>query len=356
MEVKELDLDCLLKGRLPKGCTHCRKGGKLVLFMTGECGFGCFYCPLSELKYGRDVIYANERPVRKVGEVIEEVEAMDASGTGITGGDPIARIDRTCEWIRALRSRFGAKHHIHLYTATPIDLPTAERLASAGLDELRIHVPANLWKRPNRHLRCLREASGLDMDVGVEVPVVPRMRRELKRLLGSLEGTGISFVNLNELEFSDTTIARMDAYASDGDGYAVRGSRSLAEGLLNDLEPPFSLHFCSARYKDSGQLRRRLLRRGRVVKKAYQEITRDGTLLFAVIEGPGRGAMDSLAKLKVPRQIYAWDPRKRRVELSPWVAEMVAAKLKHPFKVFLVEEYPTWDALEVERTPIGKRH
>jgi pyruvate formate-lyase activating enzyme-like uncharacterized protein len=354
MEVRELDLGCAVRGRLPKGCVHCHRGGKLVLFITGKCGYRCFYCPLSEHKFGHDVIYANERPVRSAREMIEEARTMDATGTGITGGDPIARLDRTCDWINALKSEFGARHHVHLYTATPISLSIVERLEASGLDELRIHVPAASWEKPERYVKCLRDASTSSMDLGVEVPVVPDKGRELQRLLGSLEGSGIDFVNLNELELSDTTVSKMGGYEPDGDGYAVKGSCAVGRRLVRLVDRGYTVHFCSVQYKDAGQLRRRLMRRGRKVRKAFQELTKDGTLLFAVVEGNKHDLSAEFSRLRIPISLYSWNERKDRMELAPWVAEAVASKFKPRFKVYLIEEYPTWDALEVERTPLGR--
>jgi pyruvate formate-lyase activating enzyme-like uncharacterized protein len=333
---------------------HCRRGGKLVLFITGECRLGCFYCPLSEKKYGHDVIYANERPVKRATEAIEEAEAMDATGTGVTGGDPILRLDRTCKWIHALRSRFGDGHHIHLYTATPITRTVAERLVSSGLDELRVHVPAASWNRPDPYLKCLRNASTHGIDVGVEIPVVPKMGKDLDHLLDELEGTGISFVNLNELEFSDTTISAMSGYESVGDGYAVKGSRAIAEKAVRSRDRDYAVHFCSVRYKDSGQLRRRLIRRARNTMRRFQEVTDDGTLLFAIVEGEKRVALDEFARLKVPNALYAWNEKRHRLELAAWIADRLASRLCRGLKLYIVEEYPTWDSLEVERIPLGK--
>lgn len=344
----------MVKGRLPNGCVHCRRGGKLVLFITGECGFRCFYCPLSERKFGHDVIYANERPVKRVNEATEEAGAMDATGTGVTGGDPIVRLDRTCRWINALRSRFGGGHHIHLYTATPIARTVAERLVHSGLDELRVHVPVASWKRPDVYLKCLRDASTLNLDVGVEIPVVPKMEKALDHLLDALEGTGISFVNLNELEFSDTTISDMHDYESAGDGYAVKGSRAIAERAVLSRDRGYSVHFCSVRYKDSGQLRRRLIRRARNTMKRFQEVTEDGTLLFAIVEGEKRVAFEEFARLKVPSAFYAWNEKRHRLELAAWIADRLASRLGRGLRLCIVEEYPTWDALEVERIPLAK--
>jgi hypothetical protein len=46
----------------------------------------------------------------------------------------------------------------------------------------------------------------------------------------------------------------------------------------------------------------------------------------------------------------AYDRRKRRVEVAPWILERIAPVLGR--KAFIVEEYPTADGLEVERSSL----
>ena len=120
--------------KLPKGCQYCVKGEKLVLFVTGICPRKCYFCPISDDKYGKDVVYANELRIEekrenineninrnmndiKMDNIIQEAKNMKAKGMGITGGDPLARIERTIECIRLLKKTFGKKFHIHLYTS-----------------------------------------------------------------------------------------------------------------------------------------------------------------------------------------------------------------------------------------------
>src|SRR5512139_3746581 len=93
---------------LPEGCRLCYKGAKMVLFVTGICGKKCFYCPVSEARREKDVVFANERRVEKDEDIIEEALSMDALGTGITGGEPLLRLDRVVHYIRILKNRFGA--------------------------------------------------------------------------------------------------------------------------------------------------------------------------------------------------------------------------------------------------------
>jgi pyruvate formate-lyase activating enzyme-like uncharacterized protein len=92
----------------------------MVLLVTGRCSSGCFYCPLSETKKGRNVSYANERPIDGVEEAIEEARTIDAEGTGVTGGDPVDAMVRTTGMIFSLKSAFGRDHHVHLYTSRPL--------------------------------------------------------------------------------------------------------------------------------------------------------------------------------------------------------------------------------------------
>jgi pyruvate formate-lyase activating enzyme-like uncharacterized protein len=83
------------RGELSPACQQCAEGKKMVLFVTGLCRFRCFYCPVSERRNQKDVVYANERRVLTDEDVIDEARSIGAAGTGITGGDPLGVIDRT---------------------------------------------------------------------------------------------------------------------------------------------------------------------------------------------------------------------------------------------------------------------
>ena len=92
---------------IPNGCKYCINGEKLVLFITGVCKTGCIYCPLSNLRKGKDTIWANEKQCNSVSDVIEEAKESNAKGAGITGGDPLVELERTIEYARALKKEFG---------------------------------------------------------------------------------------------------------------------------------------------------------------------------------------------------------------------------------------------------------
>lgn len=336
-------------GKVSEGCVRCIEGSKMVLFVTGRCGWGCDYCPVSLEKKGKDVIYANEGLVRTDEEVIAEAESMDATGTGITGGDPLIDIDRTIHFIRLLKDRFGPGHHIHLYTAT-IDPEKVKLLEEAGLDEIRFHPRDEQWA----HM----EDSGLDeivrstrMKVGIEVPALPRREDDLAALIEYARSSKIDFVNLNELEFSESNWDMMDIHGyavKDDISSAVAGSEEAAMKAMKRAKG-VNVHFCSSAFKDGIQLRRRLVRRAMHISEAYQQVTDDGTIVRGFIRGDSEGIVKALKDLNVPDDMFS--PMSDRVEVAPWILERIAPELKQ--KAWLSEQYPTVDGLEVERTPLN---
>ena len=346
----KMECGSLCTGRVAEGCRHCIDGSKMVLFVTGRCGWNCYYCPVSLEKKGKDVIYANEGRVYTDDEIIAEAEAMDATGTGITGGDPLLDMDRTVHMIRLLKDRFGKGHHIHLYTAT-IDPEKAKRLQDAGLDEIRFHPPESVWTEMSS-TRLRETVESLDIDVGVEVPALPHRERELNALVAYCREVGVDFVNLNELEFSESNWDMMEAY-----GYSVRdelssavdGSRETAVAVLK-ANKRADVHFCSSTFKDGIQLRRRLIRRAEHTAKPYQQVTEDGTLVRGYLYAKDLGAAESeLRSMGVPEDMY--EVLQDRIEVAPWILEDIADSVEH--RCYLSEQYPTADGLEVERTPLN---
>lgn len=339
--------------RLSRGCRLCRKGAKMVLLVTGKCGESCYYCPLSEVKKGKDVIYANELLVNGDEDVIEEAESIGARGTGITGGDPLLVMDRTVRYIRLLKERFGPGHHIHLYTAT-VDREKFLRLQEAGLDELRLHPPIESWGELNK-LRIAEAVEGLDMKVGFEVPAVPGELDGLLSICRHAAEIGLDFVNLNELEVSET-----NCQALLGRGFQVRsdvssamqGSLETSWEVIEEMGDLVPVHFCSSSFKDQVQLRERLKRRAKRVARPMDLVTSEGMVLLGVIETDDlEEAVRSLQEQEVPPELFRLDEKRKRLEVASWVLEDLAPIL--PFRCYLVEEYPTADRLEVERQPLN---
>ena len=348
MRSRSLECGSIAKGELAEGCKLCTEGCKMVLFITGKCKTGCFYCPVSDSKMGSDNIFANELMVTSLEGIIEEAENMNALGTGITGGDPLMKMDRTLEAIRMLKERFGKEHHIHLYTST-IDLKKVKELASAGLDEIRFHPSAGTWRSIKE--TELGEIVKIGLDVGIEVPALPDQHDSLQVLVRDASELGVKFINLNELEFSETNWDMMDSMGYDlkDESSAVAGSEKVAREVIKDSK--MRIHFCSSSFKDSVQLRRRLIRRAENTAREMDIVTEDGTILKGLLYADDvKEAIAVLREYDVPDDLFS-DRGNGKLEVAPWVLEELAEEL--PYKCYIVEEYPTADRLEVERTPLN---
>ena len=310
---------------------------------------------MSSAKKGRDVIYANELRTADENDVLREAELIRATGTGITGGDPLLVPDRTIRYIRLLKERFGGGHHVHLYTST-VDPSIFKELERAGLDELRLHPMVKDWKDLGR-LKIAEALQELDIPVGFEVPAIPGMMSETRMLLKYASENVLDFVNLNELEFSETNASNMRARGfevRDELSSAVKGSAEMAVALALDRSFKVPVHFCSSSFKDRVQLRNRILRRARNVARAFDVVTSEGMLVKGVIESDDvRAVTGMLENLGVPSKMFMYDKEKGRMEIAPWILAEIAEEL--PWNAYQVEEYPTADRLEVEREPLNNR-
>jgi pyruvate formate-lyase activating enzyme-like uncharacterized protein len=357
MKVQKLEKGSKYTGELPEGCKHCRQGRKMVMLVTGLCKLSCFYCPLSAKKKGKDVIYANEKKVEKDEDVIYEARTIDALGSGITGGDPLEVLNRTLHYIELLKKEFGEDHHIHLYTGYTPDLNTLRELEEAGLNEIRFHIPFTHWdKFPGSKFEdTIKEALKTAMSVGVEIPALPDMKSELITLTNQLDALGVHFLNLNELEYSETNweglIGRHYEIRHETSN-AMKGSQWIAEDILKNLDTKMALHYCSSRFKDGIQLKRRIKRRAKNTKRESDIITEEGLFIKGIVECEDLdGVYAQLRKeFNIPQELIYIDREKKRIEVASWILEDIHENIKYP--CFIVEEYPTADRLEVERRPL----
>jgi pyruvate formate-lyase activating enzyme-like uncharacterized protein len=384
-------------GNLPKGCQLCVQGAKLVLFITGLCPRSCYFCPISDKKYKKDVTYADEWPVTNIHQIIDEAKLIDAKGAGITGGDPLCKLWNTLFSIRTLKKEFGKKFHIHLYTSLNlINEKNLNSLYKAGLDEIRFHLDLDNDKLWNK----IKLALKYDWDIGVEIPVIPKKEKALKKIILFLNNINkksknkIKFLNLNELEIADNKVNKLLklGYKTKNQlSYAVKGSEELALKLLRFIQKnkiKLNIHYCTATLKDKIQVGNRIKRRAKNIKKAYDKVTSYGTLIRGAIYlknlKPGLNYRKKLNNIKnrnnyikklniiknnikrdfnIKNNLIYIDKNKLRILTSIKEIKKIRDKINKNFlrninqekkllqnkDLFLaiVEEYPTYDQLEL---------
>lgn len=362
MKTKTTKNKSIYTGELPEGCKLCEEGAKLVLFVTGKCAKTCLFCPLSEKRKNKDIAWANERLVKSPKDILEEALRMRAEGAGITGGDPLIRMERTLGFISFLKSNFGKDFHIHLYTASAAKREDIRKLKEAGLDEIRFHL-INYERNKNESIwKTAASSVNEGIDTGIEIPAVPGTEEKIISIAKKLKKTGGDFLNLNELEFSETNLSALEKLGYEFKSelsYAVKGSEETAKKVLSAF-PDFSIHYCSSGFKDGVQLRNRLLRTAKNVAKDYEIVTGEGLLFKGIIEANDKDikALENLRKLlvqryKIPRSLIAVDNEKQRIETSVDVAKFLAKSHRASgVKYSMIEEYPTADRLEVTRAEL----
>ncbi|MBT3814798.1 radical SAM protein [Candidatus Woesearchaeota archaeon] len=359
---------------LPRGCRYCVKGEKLVLFVTGICPRKCYFCPVSDEKWGKDITFANERRVFCSDDVVKEAKLMNAKGAGITGGDPLSKLDRTVRSIMKLKKEFGKEFHIHLYTSLRLVNDDAlQKLFMAGLDEIRFHLDLE----SNQFWNRLEIARKFPWDMGVEIPLIPGKEKETKAIVDYIQGK-VDFLNFNELEVADNSCSKlldMGFKVKDQMSYAILGSMDIGLDLLDYVSnkyPDFNLHLCTAKLKDAVQLANRIKNEAKGAKKDFDIVDEEGLLVrgalyFSELK-PGFNYREMLKednsvvvsklkelfasvqkKLKLEDNEIFLDKSKPRILVSKKVVKKNKTKIINLGLVpAIVTEYPTADQLEIE--------
>jgi pyruvate formate-lyase activating enzyme-like uncharacterized protein len=259
-------------------------------------------------------------------------------------------------------------------------------LEDAGLDELRLH-PDFTSDKKWKNIELLFDVKNFEIkrkysfDLGVEIPCIPGYDVQTKKLIDYFSDK-ITFLNLNELEISDTNSCELvdrKFVTKDRTSYGVKGSQELALTLLkycSDKYPKLNVHYCTCKLKDGVQLKERLRLRANNTKKAFDIVTEDGTFVRGAIFlsnlKPSFGYMTILKNLfpverekllkelnatrkslidefGLPGDMIIVDEQKLRLLTNVGVVKKLAKLLhKKGLVPAIVEQYPTWDQMEVD--------
>ncbi|MGB1802442.1 MAG: hypothetical protein ACPHKZ_05345, partial [Candidatus Thalassarchaeaceae archaeon] len=197
----------------------------------------------------------------------------------------------------------------------------------------------------------------------------PDKENELMQLLETMRDMPVQFLNLNELEITVGNHDNMELRGfnlSDEITAGAAGSGELATRMRDRVmaasigapdpedgtvrEPyPYHLKFCTATYKDSGQLRRRFIRRGEHTISPHEILTEDGTLLFGAVDCSLEDSEEWIEEIHtetgLPRRFMLYDSENERIELPLSMAEELVGEIDAP--ISLVEVHPTHERLEM---------
>jgi len=378
-KIKKTSFSSYRTGNITKGCQLCVLGNKSVLFITGVCKRGCYYCPLPESRKGIDAVWINERKLSSpnaISEAIEEIKLCSSKGVGITGGDPLLVIGRVEKFVRALKKTFGKQFHIHVYIPTlNCTKQKLEKLAKVGIDEIRFH-PFFLSK-DEEGLGSIQDAWDLkkkySWKVGIEIPAVPRTEQATARFLKTVRN--IDFLNLNEFEMpslgGEALVGK--GMSTIGNTVAIKGSEKTALKIILLLkEAGYPIHYCSANTKNLFQFKNRLKQRLKNVKMPYDMVTEDSDLFHAAIylhetkplfnysrkleeirKNKTKHAaiikrLENLRKtfikeFSIPSNLIETDKQFMRILSTPAIAKFANDIKAHGVDVALVTELPTYD-------------
>lgn len=262
-----------------KGCRSCQAGRWLCIFLTYRCNAGCPSCP-SPLKQKDTVVsvFGNDPSV-----ILRYVRSKPFNGISFSGGECFLVFDRLMEWLTYFKKRLPGLYYWTYTNGLNADEAKLQKLAAAGLNEIRFNIAATGYRSP-LILKRIKASLPLFQKVAVEVPSIPADYGELAAVLPHLDAMGVDYLNLHEY----ILMPDHRAYDSGGEcllssGMQVRYDRNSLQNterirqFCQEQSLRILLNNCSLQKKQNQMLQRRLMM-GSILKHEYEEVNDEGLL------------------------------------------------------------------------------
>lgn len=342
-------------GDICEGCKKCVVGKKIVLFLGGKCSRSCWYCSLSDKRSATEGTFANERPIFTFEDLKQEVIESNATGAGITGGDPLEYFDKLIYYSENLKKTFGPDFHIHVYLPLPLVDKEKLLLLNKCIDEVRFHPSfltnknENLMKEELDKIKIASKIFGKE-NIGIELPIIPDRRDDIYDLILKICDY-VGFVNLNEFELSELNMDFVTKkYSLNEDSNTIRNSFSAGKWIVNKVKKDkigLVVHFCTSKTKDSAQYKNRLINHNIL---PFGNKTKEGTVVyFAVYPDNFEKELNVVNSLT---KNYFVDRDGSRIIIK--MKDVLKVHNDGRLKVARVEEYPTYGRERLEFSWIGE--
>ncbi len=286
-------------GPLSPGCAICSRGQWSCLFVNGICNGRCFYCPTTQTAKSEPMTNSLRFPNPK--DYVDYLATFGFAGASITGGEPLLTFDRTIDYVRKIKNRFGSTIHLWLYTNGM--LATEEKigqLADAGLDEIRFDISADHYS-----LTHLELARGRIPVITVEIPAIPEDVELLCGLLPRLAASGVSYLNLHHMRCTPHNwqhlVTRPYTLLHGAKVTVLESELAALEILLAASQSRSgtpAVNYCSYAYKGRFQGRAARLRAATRLVRPWEDATEAGYIRTLCLKGSDEalaGAAEALS-------------------------------------------------------------
>jgi pyruvate formate-lyase activating enzyme-like uncharacterized protein len=265
------DRKSLSVGWVSPSCVICRKGVETATFLiSNQCTRNCFFCFNPNQANYAEFCAEKDDPAAKLAAL--HGQGVTYRDLALTGGEPLLHKDETAAFFRQAKALYPAAY-TRLYTSGSfLDEDYLRVLSDTGLDEIRLSIKTDDSIEERAHtLRRLEQSRTYIPQVVVEMPVMPDELKLMKSLLLSLDGIGITGINLLELcfpfhnagEFARRGYAIKKTPLRIPYNYTYAGGVPIAKSEENclllleyALEQGLAMgvHYCSLENKFSGQV------------------------------------------------------------------------------------------------------
>lgn len=180
------------------GCMACKSGGWLCAFIGTRCNATCPNCPNHMVNTGNDIATATGMGGSiDIEDILTRLEQPYFKGVGISGGEPLMYIDKLVEWVTRIKAKFPDMYVWNYTNGLLASKENLERLAAAGLDEIRFDLAA--FDYSQEILDKMKMAVGIIPSVGIEIPVMLEQYDKLLKAIDFADAAGVKYINLHDL-------------------------------------------------------------------------------------------------------------------------------------------------------------
>lgn len=183
---------------ISSACAACAEDTESrTFFFSLKCNRSCYFCfNANQEDYERHL--AKGRDWRAEFDELAQ-SRQKLTHVALTGGEPLLDPEETVSFFESAQSLWPQAHKRLYTTGDLLNEALLDQLVDKGLSEIRFSIKIDDDEQSKREaLNRIRMAKSRNLDVMVEMPVIPGTFEEMKSLLVELDRIGVFGINLLE--------------------------------------------------------------------------------------------------------------------------------------------------------------